>query len=83
MLMAPMLFFFPSFGRLLHGINPLTLSLALGFYLAGPVYDWVTRRRVHTAYRWGVPLLILTMPPFPFMVSHAAAWHGFVDRLLN
>ena len=24
LMMAPMLFFFPAFGRLLHGINPLT-----------------------------------------------------------
>jgi len=83
LLMAPMLFFFPSFGRLLHGIHPLTLLLALCFYTAGPLYDLVSRRSIHMAYRWGVPLLILTMPPFPLVMSHAKTWHHLVDRLLG
>lgn len=82
-LMATQLFFFPAFGRLLHGINPTTLSLALCFYAAGPVYDFVTRRRVHPAYRWGVPLLILTMPPFTGMASQAGLWHLLVDRIVG
>ncbi len=83
LLMAPMLFFFPSFGRLLHGINGFTLLLALCFYTAGPLYDLLSRRHIHKAYRWGVPLLILTMPPFPLVLSHAAPWHRLVDRLLG
>ena len=70
-LMATQLFFFPAFGRLLHGINPLTLLLALCFYFAGPLYDRLSRGSVHRAYRVGVPLLILTMPPFGLLASHA------------
>ncbi len=54
-LMATQLFFFPAFGRLLHGLGPLTLGLALCFYLAGPIYDLFTRgsiqRRTDGAYR--------------------------------
>ncbi len=82
-LMATQLFFFPAFGRLLQGIHPTTLGLALCFYGAGPVYDVVTRRSVHPAYRWGVPLLILTMPPFTGMASQIGIWHSIVDRLLG
>jgi hypothetical protein len=82
-LMATQLFFFPAFGRLLHGINAVTLLLALSFYFAGPVYDKITRGRVHKAYRWGVPLLILTMPPFAVIASHALPWRLLVDRLLS
>jgi hypothetical protein len=82
-LMAPMLFFFPSFGRLLHGISPLTLLLALCFYLAGPLYDWITRRYVHPAYRWGVPLLLITMPPLPLLLSRAPLWHRVVDTMIR
>lgn len=78
-LMATQLFFFPAFGRFLHGVNSMTLSIALCFYLAGPVYDLVGWRRLHSAYRWGVPLLILTMPPFAVVASHAGLWHSFVD----
>lgn len=81
--MAPMLFFFPSFGRLLHGINPLTLLLALCFYMAGPLYDWLTRGRVHLVYRWGVPLLLLTMPPLPLLLSRAPLWHHMVDTMIH
>lgn len=82
-LMAPMLFFFPSFGRLLHGINLPTLLLALCFYMAGPLYDWLTRRRVHPAYRWGVPFLLLTMPPLPLLLSRAPLWHRAVEAMLR
>ncbi len=82
-LMSSQLFFFPAFGRLLHGINATTLSIAMCFYLAGPVYDLITRRRIHPAYRWGVPLLILTMPPFMVMLSQATLWHSIVARLIG
>lgn len=83
MLMATQLFFFPAFGRLLGGLNPLSLALALCFYTAGPVYDRITRGRVHPAYRWGVPLLILTMPPFAVVGSHAPVWQRMVHSLLG
>ncbi len=81
-LMSTQLFFFPAFGRLLHGINPLTLSLALCFYFAGPIYDRLTKGSVHRAYRWGVPLLIVTMPPFAVVASHAPVWRYFTDKWL-
>jgi hypothetical protein len=81
-LMATQLFFFPAFGRLLHGINPTTLSLALCFYFAGPIYDWLSGGSVHRAYRFGVPLLIVTMPPFTVVASHASAWRYVVDKWL-
>ena len=81
-MMAVQFFFFPAFGRLLQGINLPTLLLALAFYLAGPIYDLITKRRIHPAYRWGVPLLILTMPPFAGMASQAPVWRWFVDRFV-
>ena len=81
-LMATQLFFFPAFGRLLQGISLPVLALALCLYLAGPLYDFLTRGAVHRAYRWGVPLLILTMPPFAVLASHAPVWRYFTDRWL-
>jgi hypothetical protein len=82
-LMATQMFFFPAFGRLLHGISPVTLVLALCFYFAGPVYDRVTRGSVHRAYRLGVPLLILTMPPFGLFASHAALLRHALDYIIQ
>jgi hypothetical protein len=82
-LMATQLFFFPAFGRLLHGINLLTLGLALCIYFAGPVYDRLSRGSVHRAYRWGVPLLIVTMPPFGVLVSHAPLVRALLDHMVR
>lgn len=81
-LMATQLFFFPAFGRLLQGVNLTVLLLALCFYFAGPIYDLVTRKSIHRAYRWGVPLLVLTMPPFAMLASHAPAWRYLTDHWL-
>ena len=81
-LMATQLFFFPAFGRFLHGINLLTLGLALCFYFAGPIYDLFSRGSIHRAYRWGVPFLVATMPPFAVIASHASPWHYVVDKWL-
>lgn len=78
-LMSSQLFFFPAIGRALGGINAMTLLLALCFYLAGPVYDRITRGHVHRVYKWGVAGLILTMPPFSVMESHLPLWRRFVD----
>ena len=82
-LMATQLFFFPAFGRLLQGIGPVTLLLALCFYVAGPLYDRVTRGSVNPAYIRGVPLLILTMPPFALLASHAPPLRHALDYLLR
>ncbi len=81
-LMATQLFFFPAFGRLMQGVTAYTLALALCLYLAGPLYDRLTRGVVHRAYRWGVPLLVLTMPPFAILASHASAWHYLTNHWL-
>ena len=80
--MATQLFFFPAFGRLLQGISAGALLLALAFYFAGPIYDKITRGRVHKAYRIGVPLLLVTMPPFGVLLSHLPTWRLFVDRVV-
>ena len=80
-LMSTQLFFFPAFGRLFHGLNPTTLAMALALFLAGPAYDLIARRSIHPAYKAGVPLLILTTPPFMVIASHAPLWRHLVDLL--
>jgi thiosulfate reductase cytochrome b subunit len=57
--------------------------LALAFLLAGPVYDLVTRRRVHSAYLWGVLLALATIPPVVAQLSGTAAWHSIASWLLR
>ncbi len=55
--------------------------LALLFLLAGPLYDLVTRRRVHPAYVWSVLLAFAAIPPVVAQISATAAWHGIASWL--
>jgi FtsH-binding integral membrane protein len=65
------------------GKPPVIGMLALAFLFAGPVYDLVTRRRVHPAYVWGVLLALGTIPPVVAQVSATAAWHSIAALLLR
>lgn len=68
----PLQLFFLAFGRLPGGRGPLTMDLAVGLFCAGPIYDTLTRGSVQTTYKWSVPLLILTMPPFSVIGTHVS-----------
>jgi len=65
------------------GRPPVIGVLALAFLLAGPVYDLVTRRRVHPAYVWSVVLALMTIPPIVAKLSATAAWHSIASLLLR
>jgi hypothetical protein len=65
------------------GRPPVIGMLALAFLLAGPVYDLVTRRRVHPAYVWGVLLAIAASPPVVVQLSATVAWHTIASWLLR
>lgn len=68
----------------LPGVLPLGppgfFGLALLFALAAVAYDLVTRRRVHKAYAWGVPLLVASVP-VRLAVSGTAAWRALAESL--
>jgi hypothetical protein len=57
--------------------------LGLSFILAGPVYDLITRHRVHPAYIWGCLFAILTHPLVRFALSFTPAWHGIAKWLVS
>lgn len=60
---------------------PAMFALAfLPFLLAGVVYDWLTRRRVHPAWLWGGGLLVLSVPA-RLALSKTAAWLAFADLI--
>jgi hypothetical protein len=67
------------------GVLPLG---PLGFYgiaflvvVAGIVYDYVSRGRVHAAYKWGGALLFLSVP-LRLAVSGTTLWHSFAQWLI-
>jgi hypothetical protein len=63
----------------LPGVLPLGppgfFGLGYAFALMAVAYDLVTRRRVHKAYAWGVPLLVASVP-VRLAVSGTAPWHA-------
>lgn len=65
------------------GRPPVIGMLVLAFLFAGPVYDLVTRRRVHPAYLWGGLLALASIPPIVEQVSATAAWHSSASWLMR
>jgi hypothetical protein len=65
------------------GKPPVIAALAMAFLLAGPVYDLVTRRRVHPAYLWSGLLALAVIPPVVAQLSATVAWHSIASFLLH
>ena len=65
------------------GKPPVVALLVLGFLFTGPIYDLVTRRRVHAAYLWSVPVAFLTVPPIVAQLSASTAWQRVAAMLLH
>ncbi len=57
-------------------------GLALLFPVAGVVYDWTTRRRVHPVYLWGGGLLAASVP-LRLMISSTPGWRAFAEFLVR
>jgi hypothetical protein len=65
------------------GNTPAIAILVLAFLFAGPVYDLITRRRIHPAYIWGVLLSFLTLPPVVAMLSSTSTWRRIAAVLIG
>jgi len=57
--------------------------VVFAFLLAGPLYDFLTRRRIHPAYLWGLLFVVGTMPPTRLAIGDTQAWHRFVDWVIR
>ena len=69
--------------RALLIFGPL-LSFAIGYSIAvaGAVYDYRSRGRVHPVYKWGVPLLFLSVP-IRMAVMNTGPWRAFARFLVG
>ena len=56
------------------------LIVIFSFILVGPVYDLVTRRRIHAAYVLSLILIVPTGPPLRVALGKTQAWHHFIDK---
>jgi hypothetical protein len=69
------------FGSLISPLLPVILIYT--FVLAGPLYDLITRRRVHPAYIWGLPTFFLFSPPIIVVLGKTQGWHAFVHWVMG
>jgi uncharacterized membrane protein YozB (DUF420 family) len=65
------------------GRTPVIGALVIVFLLAGPLYDLVTRRRVHPAYVWGGLLALMAIPPVVVQVSATETWHRIASLMVR
>jgi hypothetical protein len=68
----------PAFSRI---PLPWGLLLFVVFMLAGPVYDRVSRGRVHRAYLWGATVIVILMPLRAVIATQSEAWRRFAAWL--
>jgi uncharacterized membrane protein YozB (DUF420 family) len=85
MLMATVFALLPAgLGRFAASINPaLAPILIYAFVLAGPVYDLVTRRRIHLAYVLGLLFFFLLSPPVRIFFGTTQVWRTFVHWVIG
>ena len=61
---------------------PGFFGLTLLFVVAGAIYDFVSRRRVHPVYVWGGLLLVVSIP-VRLAIANSAAWQSFAAVLVR
>jgi hypothetical protein len=63
--------------------NPLVFfSIAFLFVIAGAIYDFASRRRVHRVYWWGGGLFALSVP-LRLALSGTSLWRTFAEWFIR
>lgn len=63
-------------------LGPLVFfGLSFLFAVAGMVYDWTSRGRIHPVYAWGAPVIAASVP-LRLALSATPAWQAFASWLV-
>jgi hypothetical protein len=65
------------------GHPPGMAVVGLAFLLAGPIYDLISRHRIHPAYVWGCLFALVTGPPVRLAFAATPAWHSLAKWLVS
>jgi len=84
MLLAMVSLMPPGIARLplIGGHLPAVALTVVVFVIAGPIYDFLTRKRVHRAYIWGGLLILVPAPPVLAVLAATSAWHTIASWLI-
>jgi FtsH-binding integral membrane protein len=58
------------------------VAVVTALLLAGPVYDWLTQRRIYAAYVWGIVVTFLSSGLF-MILAETEAWQSFARTLVE
>jgi hypothetical protein len=61
---------------------PAFFGIGLSFLVAGMIYDFATRRRIHPVYVWGGAALVASVP-LRLLISGTGAWQAFAASLVR
>ena len=61
---------------------PAFFAASFVFVVFGMIYDRVSRGRIHPVYKWGLALLVLSVP-VRLALSSTPAWRSFADFLIS
>ncbi len=68
----------------LIGGHPAAMGITgLGFLFAGPIYDLITRHRIHPAYIWGCIFSLATFVPVRIALASTPGWHHIARWLVG
>ncbi|MGH8218813.1 MAG: hypothetical protein ACREUT_09660 [Steroidobacteraceae bacterium] len=59
------------------------VAVIIAFALVGPLYDLLSRRRIHSVYAWGLCFYALVSPPVRLMIARTEPVHRFAAWLIH
>jgi FtsH-binding integral membrane protein len=62
---------------------PVISVINFALLFAGPLYDLLTRRRIHFVYRWAIPYALATFTPLRFLVGATSWWNHVAHWLVG
>jgi hypothetical protein len=62
--------------------QPFAITILTAFLLAGPIYDYTIRGRIHSVYISG-GLLIFVSGPLRPVIGNSALWHKIAYLLIQ
>ena len=72
-----------AIGRMCNFHPAIATPIIFAFILAGPIYDLITRRRMHWAYVAGLVIVFLTSPPLRILLGRTHTWHALFQRAIS
>jgi hypothetical protein len=72
-----------AIGRMCNFRPDIATPIIFAFMLAGPIYDLITRRKIHPTYLVGLVVIVVTGPPLRLALGKTELWHHLFARVVT